>query len=131
MNNSEKLPGVYPFLMHREPSARSTLMNGIKSTSYPPELREVLAKLTVESGQPVQEISKALGMRNLSLQCWVNDYRHKSRPDTLRDANDHLIKETEKLREEIQTLKQEREILAKAMAITARELLSEHCLFDT
>jgi transposase len=90
-----------------------------KTPPYSPEFRAEAVRLLCSSGRPVSQLAKELGISEQSLRNWsrqveVDDGRA---PGLTSDERDEL----RRLRREVKTLAEEREILKKAAAFFARE----------
>ena len=76
------------------------------------------------SGQPLTQVAKELGVKPTTMQGWLNIYRKS--PESPFPGSGHLKPEDEKLRKlekENRELKEELEILKKAAAYFAKNLL--------
>ncbi len=79
-------------------------------------------RLVTESGRPVSEVAKELGVNRNQLDRWKKLLGKKS-PQTAFPGNGNISpekKELEDLRRELARVKEEREILKKAMAVFSR-----------
>lgn len=94
--------------------------------TYAPEFREYVAKLIVQDGRKMTDISRELDVPYNTLQKWVRDYRKRLK-DAEKAAQDQLLSASEyrKLYEEerrkLLDLQEENEILKKAMHIFTQE----------
>jgi len=97
--------------------------NGKKSRRYFDQQFKVDAvRLVTESGRPVSEVAKELGINRNQLDRWKKVLGKKS-PQAAFPGNGNLSpekKELEELRRELARVKEEREILKKAMAVFSR-----------
>ena len=76
----------------------------------------------MESGQPVTQTARELGVNVNTLHTWISKYRDRPPAGSGRPAGDlHLYEELKQLRRENARLKEEREILKKAAAFFAKE----------
>jgi transposase-like protein len=86
---------------------------------YTLEFKQSSAKLAVESDQAISQTAKDLGIKETTLYGWVAKYRPQ--PKQGMKAKDEAEQELKQLRKENARLKQERDILKKAMAYFAAE----------
>lgn len=86
--------------------------------AYDREYREYVAKLVVEDGRVAREVAYELELARSTVNRWVGDYREKlkqkQQPYRTQKEMERLQKEQLK---EIARLKEENEILKKAMHI--------------
>jgi transposase len=90
-----------------------------KTPPYSSEFRAEAVRLLRSSGRPIPQLAKELGVSEQSLRNWsrqveVDDGRA---PGLTTDERDEL----RRLRREVKTLTEEREILKKAAAFFAKE----------
>ena len=87
---------------------------------YPPEFRAEAIRLVRSSGKPAAEIARRLEVSTETLRLWVRqaDIDAGRRQDGLTTEE---TEEMRRLRREVRTLREEREILIKAAAFFARE----------
>ena len=89
--------------------------------AYPPEFRREAIRLVRASGEehPIPGIARELGVSDGTLRNWVNQEEIDSgqREGLTTEEKEEL----RKLRREVKTLRQEKEILRKAAAFVARE----------
>ena len=89
--------------------------------SYPAEFKERAVQLAVESGQPIAQTARDLGVNENTLHTWIGKYHRTERQDK-QGNEEHLYEELKRLRKENARLKEEREILKKAAAYFAQQL---------
>ncbi|RXJ00291.1 transposase [Anaerobacillus alkaliphilus] len=87
---------------------------------YDQEYKDYVAKLIVEEGRKIRELSYELEISHSTVGNWVRDF--KQRRNTSSSKEEYITpKELEKLKKqheaELQKLKEENEILKKAMHI--------------
>ena len=89
--------------------------------AYPPEFRREAVRLVRASGQehPIPGIARELGVSDGTLRNWAN--QDEIDFDEREGLNTEEKEELRKLRREVKTLRQEKEILRKAAAFFARE----------
>lgn len=91
---------------------------------YSAEFKLEAIKRLQTSGQPLTQVAKELGVKPTTMQGWLNKYRKS--PESPFPGSGHLKPEDEKLRKlekENRELKEELEILKKAAAYFAKNLL--------
>lgn len=90
------------------------------NVKFTQEFREEAVRLVLEGRGSVRQIGSDLGVNVWTLRGWVKKHREACRasepprPETLAEEN-------RRLRREVATLREEREILKKAAAYFARE----------
>ena len=86
---------------------------------YPPEYRRQAVELVRLAGRPVPDVARELGCSQQSLRTWVRQ------ADVDTGAAEGLTteerEEMRRLRREVRQLRQERDILGKAVAFFAKE----------
>ncbi|PIC55975.1 transposase [Sporosarcina sp. P12(2017)] len=87
------------------------------------KLKQHLIKLVVEEGKKQTEVSREMDVPLSTLRRWVSTYRKKAAAEL--DGEDYLtpteqLKQQRVLEKEIQELKEENEILKKAMHIFSK-----------
>lgn len=87
---------------------------------YPPEFRAEAVRLVRTSGKPVAQIARQLEVAHETVRAWV---RQAEIDDGLRHdgLTTEETDEARRLRREVKTLREEREILLKAAAFFAKE----------
>lgn len=87
---------------------------------YPPEFRSEAIRLVRSSGQPAAAIARRLEVSTETLRLWV---RQAEIDDGVRHdgLTTEETEEVRRLRREVRTLREEREILVKAAAFFAKE----------
>lgn len=92
-----------------------------KQNSYTSEFKESAVKLAIESDQPVAETARNLGVNVNTLHTWIGKYsKPKVTPET---TDEHIYDEVKRLKKELARVTQERDLLKKATAYFAREIL--------
>jgi len=92
-----------------------------KPNSYTSEFKESAVKLAVESNQPIAQTAKDLGLNPNTLHTWINKYS-KSESATEK-TDEHIYDEVKRLKKELARVTQERDLLKKATAYFAKEML--------
>jgi transposase len=103
----------------------------MKNSKYTREFRDSSVQLVLNSQEPTTKIAKDLDVNEKTLYNWVREYKKANNiPITPRGgfANNSNLKETaeeenKRLHAENKLLKQERDILKKATAYFAKEVL--------
>jgi transposase len=90
----------------------------IRKRSFTKEFKEDAVRLLRSSGRPCAHVAKDLGISEGSLRTWNNKIDEENPFPGKGNPRD---KEIFELRKEISILKEEREILKKAMAIFSQE----------
>lgn len=87
---------------------------------YTQEYKDEAVELVINSGRPVAEIARDLGINEATLGNWVNKARQSGKvKDKPLDIDERA--ELKELREEVRRLRMERDFLKKAAAWFARE----------
>jgi len=97
---------------------------------YPQEFRDSTVQLALNSEKSVTQIGVDLGVNSKTIHNWIREYKitNNIKIDARRNTQKSTVKETVddeniRLRAENKILKQERDILKKAAAYFAREVL--------
>lgn len=93
-----------------------------RSSKYPAEFREQAVAMVRETGKPIAQVARDLGLNESTLSNWVN----RDRADRGEHPDPEVLSTSEKeelrrLRRENAQLKMEREILKKAAAFFVQE----------
>jgi transposase len=96
-------------------------MSKLALKGYPAAFKERAVKLAVESGQPIAQTARDLGVNENTLHTWIGKYHRATRQEK-QVSDEHLYEELKRLRKENARLKEEREILKKAAAYFAQQL---------
>lgn len=94
-----------------------------KRKTYAPEFKREAVRLMEESGRPVAEIGRELGVRPNQLYRWkesIEKHAEGAFPGTGRRVGKD--DEIARLKRELEAVKEERDILKKAAAYFAKEL---------
>jgi len=97
-------------------------MSQKKPNTYTSEFKESAVKLATESGEPVAQVARNLGVNANTLYTWINNYSKPVKPTVMR-TDEHVYDEVKRLKKEVLRLTQERDILKKATAYFAKEIL--------
>ncbi len=93
---------------------------GKKQRNYTLEFKKEVVALLESSGKSVPELSEEMGLSHKSVYRWRRQYGTKSRTDSGRSVAE-LEAELLKLKREMRVLRQERDILKKAISIVSQE----------
>ena len=96
-------------------------MSSRKYKQYPAEFRESSAKLALETDQPMSQTARELGVIPKSLYSWVNSYSGNN--GKIRTSKEPASEEIKRLKKELSKVTLERDILKKAAAYFAKEVL--------
>lgn len=86
---------------------------------YPQEFKEEAVALVIEQGYSVPEAAKSLGVATNLLYRWKDKQEHSNGKSSLAETEQEELK---RLRQEVKTLRMEKEILKKASAFFAKEM---------
>lgn len=87
--------------------------------AYPPEFRRQAVELVRLAGRPIPEVARELGCSQQSLRTWV---KQADIDGGVREGlTTEEVEELSRLRREVRQLRQERDILGKAVAFFAKE----------
>ncbi len=88
---------------------------------YPDELKERSVRLVFESGRPIRQVARDLGIKYESLRQWVRQAEADAgkRPGALTSSEREHLKE---LQREVRELRKANEILRAASVFFAKEL---------
>jgi len=89
--------------------------------SYGAEFKRDAVKLVIDRGRSAREVAKGLGVNETILYRWIKQYRED--PENAFPGNGNLKPEDEELRglrRELEDVKEERDILKKAVGIFSR-----------
>ena len=91
-----------------------------KQSTHTEEFRREAVKLLESSGKSVPELARELGINEKSLYRWRAKYGISSRSRQTNPEPDERDAELARLRRENEILRQERDILKKAISIVSR-----------
>ena len=92
-----------------------------KQNSYTSEFKESAVKLAIDSDQSIAQTARDLGINENTLHTWINKY---SKPTVSAERTDeHIYDENKRLKKELARVTQERDLLKKATAYFAKEIL--------
>ena len=93
-----------------------------KYRKYSSEFKLQAAKLVTEQGYSYEKAAKRLGTTGFSIRNWVTKFRHNGQLSPQGDTQPKAD-ELRQLRKDVAQLKMENDILKKAAAYFAKELL--------
>jgi transposase len=93
-----------------------------KTKSYPAEFRAKAVRLATESGYTIEQVANQLGCSTESVRRWKEDAKGKLDPETSARM-EREESEIKRLRKEVIQLKMENDILKKATAYFAKEIV--------
>jgi transposase len=88
---------------------------------YTDAFKSEAVRLTRESGRPVAQVARELGIGDTLLYRWRSEQRHVEAQGQTRQSMRAGQEELARLKRENETLKQERDFLRRAAAFFARE----------
>lgn len=90
--------------------------------SYTSEFKESAVKLAVETDQPVAQTARELGVNENTLHTWIRKYSKPAKVTEIRN-DEHIYDEVKRLKKELAKVTQERDLLKKATAYFAKEIV--------
>ena len=88
---------------------------------YTSEFKESTVKLALESDQPIAQTARDLGVNPNTIHTWITKY---SKPKTtVERTDDPIYDENKRLKKELARMTQERDLLKKATAYFAKEIV--------
>jgi transposase len=109
-------------------------MNNNYQKRYTREFKEEAVRLLLTSGKSVKVLARELGTSHVSLLTWKEEALHNgdcpngAQPGGVRVNYAVLEQENLRLKKEVETLRQQREILKKSLGILSQEPLREGML---
>lgn len=91
-----------------------------RQSKYPEEFRRNAAALVLDTGRPIRDVGRELGVNHETLRNWVNALRRERRDGPAALGGDERT-ELARLRRRVAELELEKEILRKAAVFFARE----------
>ena len=92
-----------------------------KPNIYTSEFRESAVKLALESDQPITQTARDLGVNPNTIHTWINKYSKPKSP--VERTDEHIYDQVKRLKKELVRVTQERDLLKKATAYFAKEIL--------
>jgi transposase len=94
-----------------------------KPQTYTAEFRESSIKLALESDQSIKQTAEGIGVKPSTLHTWIGKYTKPVTTKNKERTDEHLYDELKLLKKELAQVKQERDLLKKATAYFAKEIL--------
>jgi transposase len=95
-----------------------------KRSKYSPEFKTQAINMVLNEAKPIDEVAKSLGVHPTSIRDWIKKYKIDGTQSFTGNGNKTPAeKEISRLLKEVKELKQERDILKKATAYFAKEIL--------
>ena len=94
-----------------------------KTTNYTEDFKRSSARLAANSDQSISKIAEELGVHVTTLHGWVKKYESNANKRQQAATTDSLAEELKQLKKENTRLRQERDILKKAAAYFANEVV--------
>ncbi len=92
-----------------------------KPNTYTSEFKESTVKLALESDQPIAQTARDLGVNPNTIHTWISKY---SQPKTaVTRTDEHIYDENKRLKKELARMTQERDLLKKATAYFAKDIV--------
>ncbi|HMO52829.1 MAG TPA: transposase [Kiritimatiellia bacterium] len=90
---------------------------------YDKEFKNHAVEMLLESGRPLKQVARDLGVSDASLRAWKTAYLGDAdaHPEGRRYTSEHLAEENRQLRREVEYLRRQRDILKKACGILSTE----------
>jgi len=83
--------------------------------------RAEAVRLALSSPQPYAKTARDLGKKETSLYVWINQHKSEASKEPSKQEDMDLLSENCRLQKEVMRLKEEREILKKAVKFFANE----------
>ena len=96
-------------------------MSSKKLNTYSSEFKESAVKLAIESGHPIAQTAKELGINVNILHTWIS--KHSKHEKEILRVSTHQFDEIKQLKKDLARVTQERDLLKKAAAYFAKESL--------
>jgi transposase len=94
-------------------------LESIQKSSYPEEFQREAVRLMETSGKPIAELARDLGINDNNLYRWRGLYGKPSQANSNGSVAE-IAAELKRLRREVEVLRQERDLLKKAMSMVSR-----------
>jgi transposase len=90
-----------------------------KRRSFTPEFKDEAVRVVLESGRPLSQVARELGVRPDQLRHWKQEFTGARAPSP--PPGETPEQEVRRLRRELAVVRQERDFLKKAAAFFAKE----------
>ena len=87
---------------------------------FDPDFREGAVRIVIETGRPIAEIARELGVNEGTLGNWVNQHRAKAKPGAM--SEDERA-ELARLRKENAELRMQRDVLKRSVVLWVDEAM--------
>jgi transposase len=94
-----------------------------KANSYSSEFKETAVKLAIDSDQSVAQTARDIGVNENTLHTWISKYSKPTVAQVKTRSDAHIYDENKRLKKELAKVTQERDLLKKATAYFAREIV--------
>jgi transposase len=94
-----------------------------KANSYSSEFKETAVKLAIDSDQSVAQTARDIGVNENTLHTWISKYSKPPVAQVKTRSDEHIYDENKRLKKELAKVTQERDLLKKATAYFAREIV--------
>ena len=95
----------------------------VKANSYSSEFKETAVKLAIDSDQSVAQTARDIGVNENTLHTWIGQYSKPTVAQVKTRSGEHIYDENKRLKKELAKVTQERDLLKKATAYFAREIV--------
>lgn len=92
-----------------------------KRRKFSPQFRAEAVQMVIESGRPIAEVARDLGVHDGTLGNWVNQWKREN-PEPVPDLSPTERVKVKEMEDELRRLRLENEFLKKAAAFFARTL---------
>lgn len=89
---------------------------------YEEEFKKKIVRLHLEEGRTLKSLSEEYGVSKAGISIWIKAYREECETNHELNAEYDYMKETIKLRKELEEIKKENQFLKKAAAFFAKEI---------
>lgn len=87
---------------------------------FDPDFREGAVRIVIETGRPIAEVARELGVNEGTLGNWVNQHRAKAKPGAVsEDERAELVR----LRKENAELRMQRDVLKRSVVLWVDEAM--------
>ncbi len=92
-----------------------------KANTYTSEFKESTVKRALDSDQPIAQTARDLGVNPNTIHTWISKYSSLKMPVARTD--EHIYDENKRLKKELARVTQERDLLKKATAYFAKDIV--------
>ncbi len=94
-----------------------------KPNAYTSEFKESAIQLALESEQMIAQTARDIGVNPNTLHTWISKYSKPKSPTDTKRTDEHIYDEVKGLMKELTKVTQERDLLKKATAYFAKEIV--------